>query len=176
MGLKQKMIGVSEPIYDRLRDKKKGDSFDTYISKMLSFFAETETDPNNTKSIPTLEINKNIERVIKILKAQEKLYKEKFDALSKNVSNDSSLTDEELQSFYSKYEQVIKENSTLKNEVLLLKNKSVNIDRKEFLPSDKKEEILSLIDFLNEKGVWENGYYKVHSNIINSFFDRLKAL
>lgn len=69
-----KTIRVSVATYNKLQERKGEMSFEEYISCMLRFFSETETDPRQIKMHPTMHLMKEFERLIKISKAQEKTY------------------------------------------------------------------------------------------------------
>ncbi|MFV0331945.1 MAG: BfmA/BtgA family mobilization protein [Dysgonomonas sp.] len=78
-----KSIKISDATYlkikSRIEDQPEARSFEDYIRQMLFFFSETGTNPFFIKDVPTVEIKNNtdkllkeVDRLIKIVKAQER--------------------------------------------------------------------------------------------------------
>lgn len=82
-----KTIRVSVATYNKLQERKGEMSFEEYISCMLRFFSETETDPRQIKMHPTMHLMKEFERLIKINKAQEKTYLKEILSTVKNIES-----------------------------------------------------------------------------------------
>lgn len=189
--MKQKMVALSELTYYKLKERKKTDSFDGFIGKMLTFFAETETDPSQIKTHPTIEIKKDIERVIRIIKAQEKEYfsgikeirrfiscgekkymEEKAEELFRKHSG-AGLTAEELNKFYAEYERLKKENNRLRGELEKaplnpLPDTTAGGATATF-PEEQRKELTSIIDYLRSDRYYLNGRF----SMLKEEFDKI---
>ena len=67
-------IRLSESTYGRLKMAKQQDSFNDYVEKMLNYFAITQVNPESVQQHPIALLKSEIDRIIKILKSQEKRY------------------------------------------------------------------------------------------------------
>lgn len=83
---KQKMIGVEESTYNRLNALKKGYSFNEYISEMITYFERNNINPFHVQSLPSELLSKEHDRIIKILKAQEKFYKDQLAKMTATLN------------------------------------------------------------------------------------------
>lgn len=82
------MLQVSTKLYstvlakiDQLRGK---DNRSEYIDKMLVFFEVSGANPNSLQTHPTVKLLNEVERIIKIMKAQEKTILEAIKGLKGN--------------------------------------------------------------------------------------------
>lgn len=86
-----KNIKVSDETYMRLSLVKRGHSFNQYLDIMLNYFEATKIDPKICQESPAVEYLKEVDRLIKIVRAAEKKQIAKLDEVFSRVDFLSSL-------------------------------------------------------------------------------------
>lgn len=129
-----KVIRLSLSNYTRLSLLKRGYSFNDYVGVMLNYFGVTNIAPESCQTHPAIESKKDIDRVIRILKSQEKItlkYFDKFEEILERLDGENgvvfeaqregvdvdTLTDEELGEYVKMKEALEDDNVKLRREV-----------------------------------------------------------
>ena len=138
-----KLIKITATLKGRLERIKKNETFNDYISDMLSYFEMLKLDPKSAMLNPTTEVIFNITRskesvlsriedVIKIIKSIEN---GKIAAISEKMAgveglllgNTTGLTVEQIQ-------ELLNKNQALCDEVDRLKNENIRLQRQSLKP------------------------------------------
>ena len=136
------MIRVSDAIKARLA-LVKGNSFETRIELMLDYFDATGADPAKRIANPIFEVERQVERVVKILRNIEnkkinnilKILETHDFSVVKNEGSEAAFTAEELE----KIEAIGEELKTKDKEILVLEEalKKTNMNPEKIQNKDK---------------------------------------
>ena len=160
-----KSAKIEESVYARLEAVKGSYSISSYIDLMLNYFTVTATDPKAAQAHPTILALKELERIIKIIKAVEKdklnpilaIVKEMREYGIKKESSGSESIDisvEEVTAVVNANEQLTKEldkqkklNSELNNKIAILEANKPSIAG---LSESSVTELKELLEWLKD--------------------------
>lgn len=148
-------LRVSPLVRDKLSKLKKKYSYDEYINIMVDYFLATNIKPESETVSHIQTVTKEIERVIKILKSQEKEYDKPMLKLLKDVHKSTTKTlsefsqehglDEELTA--ADFELLVKNMETLKTENSTLRGNNLKLTQEvEYLKINERQVSESDID------------------------------
>lgn len=163
------MIRVSQDTRDRLYKFKKGHSYDSMLIAFLNYFETLKIRPEH-ENITSVSILKNeIERVIKIIKAQEKeIFKPAFELLKK--SNQTKSIEQ-----FSREKNLDEELTVQDFEMLVeqLTQKEKNIAEL----TDKMNELQNKLLVLDEKNIKLKGFTgSINKNLIKECCNKIASL
>lgn len=82
-----KSIKILSAVKERMDTVKRKYSYSEYIEMMLQYFAITGMNPEKATIMPGAELKKDVDRIISIQKAQEKIYFKEVLNLLKNINS-----------------------------------------------------------------------------------------
>jgi len=200
MGKTWQPVNIDVDTKNKLLVLKKGHSYDSLIHAMVEYFLVTGYDPFMAKNNPTMDMKKEVDRLIKIVKAQEKDYFKPMREMLNNVTGNGSIeiqsmtgeqqknvslpegvSLEELQAIVERNQSLEEENKTLLDDFdnLRIENEKLKLKKSDTAGSNINSEVIeqSLQAILTaaKPNRLNPGLLAIDSNTLNSFVDRIKG-